>query len=363
MADTGQDVIGIDIPELKNKMGEMDAHFSTLSNTLKRINDQWNTSVNILDKAIFGSYGEKILSTWNENAATFGDFYKNYENWSALVNTAIAKNIDLENDIFEKYRSTAGNLDGVKEARDHISSGGKGDVSPEAQEVINNGKTHYSMTTTDPDTGEKTKSYINEKEHLEIREHYDKDGDLIYREVVQYDEEGNDAISTKYYDSRGKEVSEPPKKNPYKPDKSDEKTEETASKDDSETTQETETNTDKEKTTETTSLSSTQQKNKDMLTQKGPAKVNVVTENNAYGGTTETFNTGDGYTVSVLKDSNGEVVCDGRYKQTSNGLPPLSSFGGSNYTPYSPFNGDPAIQWYDANYNVIPKMPVSAMNK
>lgn len=121
---------------VKTKMSAIEGLFSEFAEVLSGINSDIETNVNVgEDSAILGEYGSKILNAWSENASTFGDFYKNFNNWSALVAAVCANNIELNNDVIALYRSTGNNLDGVADARAAIASGKTDDLSDDAKKV------------------------------------------------------------------------------------------------------------------------------------------------------------------------------------------------------------------------------------
>ena len=219
---TTQNDIQIDFEGIRGKMSELESHFATLADTLETINDIWNTKVNVLNEAIYGIYGEKILANWEANASTFGDFYKNFENWSALVSTIIAKNIDLEADILANYKSHGGTLDGIAEARESIKLGNTGSVSPQAQNVIDRGKqTGEGQTITYTD-GSHDVVYTDANGN-KITVHYDENGDIAYRKVEKVGDDGT-VESTTYYDPRGKEIDKPESEDDLVPTDSDDDT-------------------------------------------------------------------------------------------------------------------------------------------
>lgn len=215
-----------DIDKLKGKMDEMEQHFATLADTLSNINDAWNTKVNVLDQAIFGNFGGQLLATWEANASTFGDFYKNFENWSAVVSTAIANNIDLEADVINNYKSNGATLDGVDEARKYLANGSKGDTSADAKDVLDRGGSgNSSVVSTNNEYGGKTVVYTNSDGKV-VAAYYDKDGNLVCKHVYKPSDNGNDTSEDKYYDPYGNELKEKPKVDVDKDKSTDGKTEE-----------------------------------------------------------------------------------------------------------------------------------------
>lgn len=194
---------------VQTKMKAIDGLFSEFAAVLKYINDDIQTNVNVgVDSAIFGEYGTAIKSAWDENAATFGDFYKNFNNWSALVSAATANNIDLSNEAIALYNSTGDKLDGVPEAVQAIKDGKTPAKDSDAElvydkyhknveEIVENGKV-VGYKFTDSSGNEITLKQKNGK-----WVYTDKDGKEInpYEKSEKYMESASGSKSTNTYDA------------------------------------------------------------------------------------------------------------------------------------------------------------------
>ena len=131
MADS--DKLSFDPAVVKEKMTAIEGKFAEFAKVLQEINNTMEMNVNKNENsAVFGKCGAAELSAWSDNASTFGDFYNNFNNWSALVSAVSANNIALQNDVISKYRSTGDKLDGVAEARAASSADG---LSEDAKKV------------------------------------------------------------------------------------------------------------------------------------------------------------------------------------------------------------------------------------
>ena len=86
-----------DYENVKASMEKLDGYFENFSQKLKYVNDYINSNIDInSDCALFGDLGSKFLKLWNDNASTFGDFYKNFEDWSKLVTLVSINNANFE---------------------------------------------------------------------------------------------------------------------------------------------------------------------------------------------------------------------------------------------------------------------------
>lgn len=107
---------------VKSHMGALDSKFSEFAEELRKANLCVNEVVhNSPESAIYGDLGANMLNTWNENASTFGDFYENFNSWSALMASIISTYATFENNavrnVVANNQSNGANLKGIQETR------------------------------------------------------------------------------------------------------------------------------------------------------------------------------------------------------------------------------------------------------
>ena len=336
MADNN-DTIQIKTDSLKKKMETMEGHFEALANVLKDVNSKWNDQVNILDEAIFGAYGGKILALWDANAATFGDFHANFDNWSALVSTVIPKNIDLEADIIGNYTSHGITLDGVSEAREYLSQGKRGvtpgtDLSEDAQDVVKRGET--TLPLEDNEYGGRTICYTD-ADGNKVAVYYDKEGNVVCKHVYKPEDNGNDIAKDedgnyreKFYDADGNEIDKKPDPKEY---------EEQHPKEDTEsTTEDTESTTEE---TDKTALTQTQEINKNKVCPPDCTAKEMTTDQNTWQGETYRYYTPDGHVIFEHHDDKGNIV---RYDRCE-----------TNPATGGPILDPESMEYYDSEYNQV----------
>ena len=208
------------VAKVNYKMGQINDHFEEFARTLDKINAFVETNVNAsLASSAFGSLGGKLLAIWDHNASTFGDFYKNFDNWSQVVAVITANNNSFAVDAAATYRDTAGSLDGVKEAReivkeneglDNIASAtGFGMLSSNARSVLDFAYMAKTEKTSNNNIyGGNTISYTDAVGN-KVDILYDKDGYLVGKKVT--DKNG----SVTYYDKDNQKVDKLPTAEEY----------------------------------------------------------------------------------------------------------------------------------------------------
>lgn len=156
--------------------------------------------------AMFGNLASQLLSIWDQNASTFGDFKLNFEEWSKMISIITANNLQFEEETIDLYKNTGKNLSGIQEKREELMSSS-------------------AKTTGDSTRGGTTSEYYDENGNLVVIEtdedgnQYkktvtDKDGNIVN---IYYDGQGNysetklvDGKSvTKFYDENGNEIERP----------------------------------------------------------------------------------------------------------------------------------------------------------
>ena len=199
------------VAKVKNGMNTIENHFSAFQETVKAVNSFVETNVNAsLASSAFGNLGNKLLQIWNHNSATFQDFYDNFDNWSQVVAIISTNNNQFAVDAKATYRDNAGTLDGVKEARDHVSksnglsnvaqTAGFNTLSSAARSILDSAYRMKTEKTTDNNIySGKTVSYTDASGN-KIEKYYDEYGNYRGRKVT--DANGN----ITYYNEKGEKV-------------------------------------------------------------------------------------------------------------------------------------------------------------
>lgn len=115
---------------VKKAMEDLQTKFSDFADILAEANGYVETVINVTDdSAVYGNYGTKLQSIWDQNYVTFDNFHKNFESWAEVVSLISANNIDFTVSAEAVYRDNAGTLDGIQGARTVIKeSGGRNNV-------------------------------------------------------------------------------------------------------------------------------------------------------------------------------------------------------------------------------------------
>lgn len=104
-------------------MKNLDADFAYFAQTLKKANDMVNDFVNVsVSSSIYGEKAKKVLNLWNQNASTFGDFYQNFENWSALMINTANEYHKFEDSVFSSHQTTGDTADDVAKSRKNVGA-------------------------------------------------------------------------------------------------------------------------------------------------------------------------------------------------------------------------------------------------
>ncbi len=159
-------------------MKNLDANFAYFADTLKKANDLVNDFVSVSpSSSIYGEKAKKILNLWNQNASTFGDFYQNFESWSALLVNALDEYRKLEESIFSASQTMGDTADGVAKSREQVRgiSAGNGAFS------LPDGSTIQYLKD------EKGETYaLLKKNDMTIKRVFQEDGSFL-----DYDLDGN----------------------------------------------------------------------------------------------------------------------------------------------------------------------------
>jgi len=194
---------------IKSCFDELDAEFAAFAKTLETLNNTVQEKINVgPDSGVLGGYGTSIINLWNSNASTFGDFYKNFESWSATVISLANANGGFEGltaDMFLNHQSTGGTLDGVHDLR-VTTAIGQGALRVDGKDIYDENNT---ITIGDF-------TYVRSIDEFgnTVIKKYDKDGNLVEIKLVTAD--GKNPELTKdpdtglyiytFKDENGKEV-------------------------------------------------------------------------------------------------------------------------------------------------------------
>ncbi len=192
---------------IKSCFDELNAEFEAFAKTIKTLNDTIQEEINVgPDSGVLGGYGTSLITLWNNNASTFGDFYKNFEDWSATVVSLANANGGFEGltaDMFANHQSTGGTLDGVAQLRTETA------ISQGALKV--DGKDIYDENNTITIGDFTYVRSIDEYGNTIIRK-YDKDGNLVEIKLVTADGKNPeltkvaDGYEYTFKDERGNDV-------------------------------------------------------------------------------------------------------------------------------------------------------------
>lgn len=138
---------------VKKAMEDLQTKFSDFADILAEANSYVETVINVTDdSAVYGNYGTKLQSIWDQNYVTFDNFHKNFESWAEVVSLISANNIDFTVSAEAVYRDNAGTLDGIQGARTVIKeSGGRNnvDISSVKDKDVSQVLSHMSQYTPD----------------------------------------------------------------------------------------------------------------------------------------------------------------------------------------------------------------------
>ena len=194
---------------IKSCFDELDAEFAAFAKTLETLNNTVQEKINVgPDSGVLGGYGTSIINLWNSNASTFGDFYKNFESWSATVISLANANGGFEGltaDMFSNHQSTGGTLDGVHDLR-VTTAIGQGALRVDGQDIYDENNT---ITIGDF-------TYVRSIDEFgnTVIKKYDKNGNLVEVKLVTVDGKNPELTKdpdTGYYiytfkDENGKEI-------------------------------------------------------------------------------------------------------------------------------------------------------------
>ena len=181
--------------------------FENVSEIFKDSNDYVNERVNTgVNSALFGNLANRLLEVWNQNAATFGDFKLNFEEWSKMISLIMTNNLQFEEETVSLYKNTGANLNGVNDKRASLLAAGM------VSSALANGEKqneYYDdqgnlVTITTNDQGKQYMKTIVDKDGHKQTFYYD---DLGNYSVISVTNDGHSEI--KYYDKDGKEIEKP----------------------------------------------------------------------------------------------------------------------------------------------------------
>lgn len=180
---------------VKKAMEDLQTKFSDFADILAEANGYVETVINVTDdSAVYGNYGTKLQSIWDQNYVTFDNFHKNFESWAEVVSLISANNIDFTVSAESVYRDNAGTLDGIQGARTVIKeSGGRNnvDISSVKDNDVSQVLSHMSQYTLDENNKNDIIGGATNKDEVK-----DSEGNLLY--IVETDGE-----STKITDPDG----------------------------------------------------------------------------------------------------------------------------------------------------------------
>ncbi|MBQ8659777.1 MAG: hypothetical protein IJ475_02955 [Bacilli bacterium] len=167
-----------DYEGVKAKMTELEDLFERFGKRLSEINLYVNENVDVgPGSAIFGDAGYGALTSWNENASTFGDFKANFDKWSQLVTIISMNNMQFEG---ETFRTTGGTLSGVQTARETLANDMADDII--SKSVVDTGSYKHVTVVTAEGTTVTT---------------YNQDGTVLKVVTTTTDVDGNTVTITK----------------------------------------------------------------------------------------------------------------------------------------------------------------------
>lgn len=208
---------------VQKAMESLEEYFTSFAETLADANGYIETIINVgEDSAVFGDYGSKLQSIWDQNYVTFDNFHKNFESWSEVVALISANNADFTVGAEAVYRDNAGTLDGIQGAKAAIvDSGGRMNVNMSSVDdddvkTVLGFASEYKVEAGDDNT-----EIITRDDGSTLVYYKDKYGNLLYSEDTKYsdnkeekeiivkDKNGNVLYSKKngkYYDKDGTTV-------------------------------------------------------------------------------------------------------------------------------------------------------------
>ena len=202
-----------------NKMNIIEGYFCDFADTLSQINGFVQSNVNAsLESSAYGDFGGRLLSIWNQNAATFDSFHTNFETWSQVVAVISANNKEFAINSQATYRDNAGKIDGIQSARDFVSKSnglanvstteGFGSLDEDTRKVLDSAYRAKTMETkNDNKYGGKTITYTD-AEGKKIEIYYDDEGIMVGKKV-----------GDSYYNSKGVKIDSLPSASDYKTEK------------------------------------------------------------------------------------------------------------------------------------------------
>lgn len=198
-----------DAASVTSQLETINGIFESVAGTLKSINEAVTGEVQVgPESAVFGSLGKELLKIWDENAATFGDFHANFDEWTKMVSIITANNLNFEADAINMYKDSALTLEGIKEARDELFLE-SASLLYETNFVQGKTVQYYDekgnlVTITLDENGKERKRITTDKNGNDVTLYYDNYGNYS---VVSKDEAGKKVV--KFYDADGNEIERP----------------------------------------------------------------------------------------------------------------------------------------------------------
>lgn len=204
---------------VQKSMNKLNALFSDFAQKLDEINKYINEQVNQSpDSAVYGELGSKLLNTWNQNASTFGDFYANFENWSAVVSIISANNCNFTKETIAKYKDTGATLEGYHDPKNSKFSKDFAKILEKRRKsvMLENKKTDkISIDTTGVDPNSKVGQAIKKyKDEIKAAEYATITKDffsITYKKVI----DGQEVLVTHIVVNSGSQVNGAPANGSY----------------------------------------------------------------------------------------------------------------------------------------------------
>lgn len=203
---------------IKSSFELLNGKFEEFASCLEKLNNNIQENINVgANSGVLGSYGTSIINLWNNNASTFGDFYKNFDSWSATVISLASSNRQYEGltaDMFANYQSNGGTLDGVANLR--LSTAILQGATNLDGKAIYDENNSMVVKEIDPNTGEEVEvTYVRSVDQYgnAVVRKYDKDGNLLEVKLVCtngqnpiLEDNGNETYLYEFKDANGNPV-------------------------------------------------------------------------------------------------------------------------------------------------------------
>lgn len=175
---------------VKGKWDTLNSDFQAVGDILSSINESFNISVNVgANSAFYGIFGTNLLKEWNDNAASFDDFQKNFENWSNIISLIMASNVEVTEEVISQYQTTGNeftvnSIDTTGESGDGTDSGSTIEDAVAAKKAEMDAAIEERIETLTEDTEDVSETPTPEKVNTSyIIDTTDNDADEILEEA------------------------------------------------------------------------------------------------------------------------------------------------------------------------------------